>query len=306
MSSITIQPILYELKYDNKNNKYIDNLYFSIPKEGLKCPCREKSKTVFFTKSSFKNHIKTKSHQKWIININETSENNEVYKYKYEELKKLLREKDILLNQIDIKNQQLQQQICNLSTILSEKQSKIIELERKNINPDNLTSSNIKRYTTYKDASMELTGNMKLEQEEWNVESIDLMKEFHKHFTITQETTDKITYDNLKDWLKDNKYPFTISKLNKELQKYSSVNKLNILKNRKKCYWRGISYKSNEDDELINKKLTTTETIHPHSQFNSFNLPMLREINNVERSFETDNHEQSTNYDYYDSIYDVN
>lgn len=194
MSSITIQPILYELKYDNKHEKYIDNLYFSIPTEGLKCPCREKSKTVFFTKTSFKNHIKTKSHQKWIININETSENNEVYKYKYEELKKLLREKDILLNQIDIKNQQLQQQICNLSTILSEKQSKIIELERKNINPDNLTSNNIH----------------------------------------------------------------------------------------------------------------TTETIHPHSQFNSFNLPMLREINNVERSFETDTHERSTNYDFYDSIYDVN
>jgi hypothetical protein len=39
-------------------------------KNGLRCPCGTRKEHIFDTRSSFSGHIKTKTHQKWIIDLN--------------------------------------------------------------------------------------------------------------------------------------------------------------------------------------------------------------------------------------------
>ena len=125
--SLTIIPKQYKVAL--KNNEYVDNFFIVIPNEGLKCPCREKSSTIFYSRTNLKNHFKTKTHKKWLQQLNQESQTDDVYRYKFQELSIQLRDKNKLLNEYHIKNQQLQQRMQHLAIILSEKQEKITELE---------------------------------------------------------------------------------------------------------------------------------------------------------------------------------
>ena len=69
------EPDIYSPNIDNNGN-YIDKLPSSIIfKNGLRCPCGSRKDKVYDCNSYFYTHIKTKTHQKWLsdINLNKTN-----------------------------------------------------------------------------------------------------------------------------------------------------------------------------------------------------------------------------------------
>lgn len=61
---------IYEPNIDDSSN-YTDYLPPSSKfKDGLRCPCGARKDHVFDSRQSFSIHIKTKTHQKWLIDLN--------------------------------------------------------------------------------------------------------------------------------------------------------------------------------------------------------------------------------------------
>ncbi len=67
---LAIEPDIYSPSMDNNGN-YIDKipsvLYF---KNGIRCPCGSRKDKSYDCASYFSTHIKTKTHQKWLADIN--------------------------------------------------------------------------------------------------------------------------------------------------------------------------------------------------------------------------------------------
>lgn len=67
---LAIEPDIYEPSIDDKGN-YSDYLPPSSKfKHGLRCPCGSRKEHVFDTRVSFSGHIKTKTHTKWLSDLN--------------------------------------------------------------------------------------------------------------------------------------------------------------------------------------------------------------------------------------------
>ena len=55
----------------NENNDYVDYLPTSSKfKNGLRCSCGTRKEHIFDSRPSFSIHIKTKTHQKWLLDLN--------------------------------------------------------------------------------------------------------------------------------------------------------------------------------------------------------------------------------------------
>lgn len=80
---ITLTPDVYTPSVDTLGN-YIDNI--PIIKNGLFCPCGTRKDKTYETASKFSNHIKTKSHQKWLTVLNQNKANYYVEMLKCKEL----------------------------------------------------------------------------------------------------------------------------------------------------------------------------------------------------------------------------
>ena len=70
----------------NENGEYIDHLppssYF---KNGMRCPCGSRKEHVFDNRHSFSSHTKTKTHQKWLAELNVNKQNHFIEKIKLNE-----------------------------------------------------------------------------------------------------------------------------------------------------------------------------------------------------------------------------
>lgn len=84
---ITITPDTYTPSVDNNGN-YIDNI--PIIKNGLFCPCGSRKDKTYENATKFATHIKSKSHQKWLIILNQNKANYYV---------EMLRNKELVENQ---------------------------------------------------------------------------------------------------------------------------------------------------------------------------------------------------------------
>jgi len=72
---LAIEPDIYEPTIDDKTN-YSDYLPPSSKfKNGLRCPCGSRKEHVFDNRQSFSTHIKTKTHIKWLIDLNNNKMN---------------------------------------------------------------------------------------------------------------------------------------------------------------------------------------------------------------------------------------
>ena len=69
---ITITPDTYTTSVNNDGN-YIDNI--PVIKNGLFCPCGSRKDKTYENATKFATHIKTKSHQKWLIILNQNKAN---------------------------------------------------------------------------------------------------------------------------------------------------------------------------------------------------------------------------------------
>jgi hypothetical protein len=67
---LTIETDIYEPNIDD-NGDYTDYLPSSSKfKHGLRCPCGSRKEHIFDTRPSFAGHIKTKTHIKWLTDLN--------------------------------------------------------------------------------------------------------------------------------------------------------------------------------------------------------------------------------------------
>jgi len=69
---ITITPDTYTPSVNNVGN-YIDNI--PIIKNGLFCPCGSRKDKTYENAPKFATHIKSKSHQKWLMILNQNKAN---------------------------------------------------------------------------------------------------------------------------------------------------------------------------------------------------------------------------------------
>ena len=67
---LTVESDIYE-PCINENGDYSDYLSPSSKfKHGLRCPCGTRKEHIFDNRQSFNNHIKSKTHQKWLSDLN--------------------------------------------------------------------------------------------------------------------------------------------------------------------------------------------------------------------------------------------
>jgi hypothetical protein len=67
---LVLEPDIYSPSVDEKGN-YIDKIpSFNIIKKGLLCPCGSRKDKIYETHTMFTTHIKTKSHQTWLVSLN--------------------------------------------------------------------------------------------------------------------------------------------------------------------------------------------------------------------------------------------
>jgi hypothetical protein len=72
---LSLESDIYEPNIDDNGN-YNDFIPSSNKfKNGLRCPCGARKDHIFDTRISFNGHIKTKTHQKWLSELNKNKMN---------------------------------------------------------------------------------------------------------------------------------------------------------------------------------------------------------------------------------------
>jgi hypothetical protein len=67
---IIVESDIYQPNID-ENGNYADYIPPSSKfKNGLRCPCGSRKEHIFDSRQSFSSHIKTKTHQKWLLDLN--------------------------------------------------------------------------------------------------------------------------------------------------------------------------------------------------------------------------------------------
>lgn len=99
---LVTEPDLYSPSIDNFGN-YIDKTpSFNNLKCGLRCPCGSRRDKTYDTSSAFSTHTKSKTHQKWLDNLNLNKTN---YYVENEKLKHTLQDQRMIIAKMDIELQ---------------------------------------------------------------------------------------------------------------------------------------------------------------------------------------------------------
>jgi len=95
---LVTEPDTYSPNIDEMGN-YIDKIpSFSNLKHGIRCPCGSRRDKIYDTYSVFSSHIKTKTHQKWLQNLNLNKAN---YYIENEELKRTVKQQQMIISKFE-------------------------------------------------------------------------------------------------------------------------------------------------------------------------------------------------------------
>jgi hypothetical protein len=84
---------------------YIDSIpHWTTIKHGIRCPCGTRKDKVFNIYTSFNAHLSTKTHQKWLAELNTNKKN---YFVENEKLSKTVEMQKILIARLEQKNAEL-------------------------------------------------------------------------------------------------------------------------------------------------------------------------------------------------------
>jgi len=112
---LAVESDIYSPSIDDKGN-YVDRIpSFNNIKNGLRCPCGTRKDKTYDCTTYFSNHIKTKSHQKWLSDMNTNKSNfflenislKDTINNQKQIIGKLEKEVQIKLKTIDYLTQQL-------------------------------------------------------------------------------------------------------------------------------------------------------------------------------------------------------
>jgi hypothetical protein len=117
---ISTTPDTYTPSVDNNGN-YIDNT--PIIKNGMYCHCGSRKDKIYENASKFSTHIKSKCHQKWLLNLNQNKANYYI---------EMLKNKEIIENQqkiiVQLENQ-LQKKTLTIDYLTEQLMNKIKQPE---------------------------------------------------------------------------------------------------------------------------------------------------------------------------------
>jgi len=72
---LALEPDIYSPNIDDKGN-YVDKIpSFTNLKNGIRCPCGTRKDKTYDCAAYFTTHIKTKTHQKWLTDLNTNKAN---------------------------------------------------------------------------------------------------------------------------------------------------------------------------------------------------------------------------------------
>jgi predicted RNase H-like nuclease (RuvC/YqgF family) len=94
--SLVTEPDMYTPSIDNAGN-YVDKIP-SFYKHGVRCPCGSRKDKVYESHSVFSAHIKTKTHQKWLSQLNLNKAN---YYVENETLKNTIQNQRLVIAKMD-------------------------------------------------------------------------------------------------------------------------------------------------------------------------------------------------------------
>ena len=115
---LSLETDIYEPNVDNENN-YCD--YYPPSSKfynGLRCPCGARKDHIFDSRSSFISHTKTKTHQKWISDLNSNKMN---YFTECEKLKDTVNSQKIIIARLEKEINTHKHTILSLAQQLSTK-----------------------------------------------------------------------------------------------------------------------------------------------------------------------------------------
>lgn len=95
---LVTEPDIYSPNIDDIGN-YIDKVpCFGNLKHGIRCRCGSRKDKIYDTYSIFSQHIKTKSHQKWLQDLNLNKAN---YYIENEDLKTTVRQQQMVIAKLE-------------------------------------------------------------------------------------------------------------------------------------------------------------------------------------------------------------
>lgn len=96
--NLSLESDIYEPNIDDGGN-YVDFLPPSSKfKNGLRCPCGARKDHIFDSRPSFGSHIKTKTHLKWLSDLNTNKMN---YFIECEKLKEIVSSQKIIIARLE-------------------------------------------------------------------------------------------------------------------------------------------------------------------------------------------------------------
>ena len=120
-NELVTEPDTYTPGIDDIGN-YIDTIpSFNVIKHGLRCPCGTRKDKTYNTCSTFSSHVKTKTHQKWLYDLNMNKANHYI---ENEKLKSTLQTQRIIIAKMDKELQNNSMTIDYLTRQLSSSNSK--------------------------------------------------------------------------------------------------------------------------------------------------------------------------------------
>jgi hypothetical protein len=115
---LSLESDIYEPNTDN-NGDYTDYIPPSSKfKNGLRCPCGARKDHIFDNRASFTGHIKTKTHQKWLSNLNINKAN---FYSECEKLKEVVNSQKMIIARLEKEVNIHKHTIINLAQQLANK-----------------------------------------------------------------------------------------------------------------------------------------------------------------------------------------
>ena len=120
---LVVEPDIYMPSVDELGN-YVDK----IPtfKKGLTCPCGSRKDKVYETSAMFSAHIKSKTHQNWLQNLNLNKANHYIEK---EKLKETVQNQRLIIARSEAEINNLRQTVTYLTKQLQKPATSVNLLE---------------------------------------------------------------------------------------------------------------------------------------------------------------------------------
>lgn len=130
---LALEPDIYSPNIDDKGN-YVDKIpSFTNLKNGIRCPCGTRKDKTYDCTAYFTTHIKTKTHQKWLSELNTNKSN---YYIENIQLKELINNQRQIIANLEKEKLQIQRENNENIKLIAYLTKKSVQTENPNLTND--------------------------------------------------------------------------------------------------------------------------------------------------------------------------